>query len=91
MLVDDIEFEYSPVAQLVEQVTVNHRVAGSSPAGGAIVRCCCGAMKSICIVYSIHRTQFIEARFPYCIRTSEEEVDISKVCLNLRCDRVQTV
>ena len=27
---------YSSVAQLVEQVTVNHRVVGSSPAGGAI-------------------------------------------------------
>ena len=27
---------YSPVAQLVEQVTVNHWVAGSSPAWGAI-------------------------------------------------------
>ena len=28
---------YSPVAQLVEQMTVNHRVVGSSPAGGAIL------------------------------------------------------
>ena len=27
--------EYSPVAQSVEQVTVNHRVGGSSPSGGA--------------------------------------------------------
>lgn len=26
---------YSPLAQSVEQVTVNHWVAGSSPAGGA--------------------------------------------------------
>ena len=26
----------SPIAQLVEQMTVNHRVAGSSPARGAI-------------------------------------------------------
>jgi hypothetical protein len=28
---------HSPVAQSVEQVTVNHRVAGSSPAGGAFI------------------------------------------------------
>ena len=27
---------HSGVAQLVEQVTVNHRVAGSSPAAGAL-------------------------------------------------------
>ncbi len=27
----------SPIAQLVEQMTVNHRVAGSSPARGANV------------------------------------------------------
>lgn len=27
----------SPVAQLVEQVAVNHRVAGSSPARGALI------------------------------------------------------
>ena len=27
----------SPVAQLVEQVAVNHPVAGSSPAGGALL------------------------------------------------------
>ena len=26
---------YSPIAQLVEQMTVNHWVAGSSPARGA--------------------------------------------------------
>jgi hypothetical protein len=29
------EFGYSPLAQSVEQMTVNHWVAGSSPAGGA--------------------------------------------------------
>ena len=29
-------FDYSALAQLVEQLTVNQRVAGSSPAGGAI-------------------------------------------------------
>ena len=28
--------DYSALAQLVEQLTVNQRVAGSSPAGGAI-------------------------------------------------------
>ena len=28
--------DYSALAQLVEQMTVNHWVAGSSPAGGAI-------------------------------------------------------
>ena len=28
-------FKYSPIAQSVERVTVNHDVAGSSPAGGA--------------------------------------------------------
>ena len=27
--------QYSAIAQLVEQVAVNHRVAGSSPARGA--------------------------------------------------------
>ena len=27
----------SPIAQLVEQMTVNHRVAGSSPARGAML------------------------------------------------------
>ena len=27
--------DYSALAQLVEQMTVNHWVAGSSPAGGA--------------------------------------------------------
>ena len=34
----DTEFKgsYSPVAQSVEQVAVNHPVAGSSPARGAI-------------------------------------------------------
>lgn len=32
--------ERSPVAQLVEQVTVNHRVGGSSPSRGAIFRPC---------------------------------------------------
>ena len=31
-----IEPNYSALAQLVEQLTVNQRVAGSSPAGGAI-------------------------------------------------------
>ena len=30
-------FNYSPIAQLVEQMTVNHWVAGSSPARGANV------------------------------------------------------
>ena len=30
-------FRHSPVAQLVEQLTVNQRVAGSSPAGGAFL------------------------------------------------------
>ena len=30
--------EYSPVAQSVEQVAVNHPVAGSSPARGAIAK-----------------------------------------------------
>ena len=29
---------YSSLAQLVERMTVNHDVAGSSPAGGAIKR-----------------------------------------------------
>ena len=29
----------SPIAQLVEQMAVNHRVAGSSPARGAIFLC----------------------------------------------------
>jgi hypothetical protein len=32
-----IPLRSSPVAQLVEQVTVNHRVAGSIPARGAII------------------------------------------------------
>ena len=31
-----IREHYSALAQLVEQMTVNHWVAGSSPAGGAI-------------------------------------------------------
>ncbi len=31
------EKQYSPVAQSVEQLTVNQRVAGSSPAGGAFL------------------------------------------------------
>ena len=30
-----VEINYSPVAQLVEQMTVNHRVRGSSPRRGA--------------------------------------------------------
>ena len=30
-------FLYSSLAQLVERMTVNHDVAGSSPAGGAII------------------------------------------------------
>ena len=29
--------EYSSIAQLAERMTVNHDVAGSSPAGGAII------------------------------------------------------
>jgi hypothetical protein len=29
--------DFSPVAQSVEQVTVNHWVGGSSPSGGAII------------------------------------------------------
>src|SRR3954462_5201532 len=29
---------YSRVAQVVEQVTVNHRVGGSSPSSGAVIR-----------------------------------------------------
>ena len=29
---------YSPIAQSVEHMTVNHRVVGSSPTGGAILR-----------------------------------------------------
>jgi hypothetical protein len=32
----DLTVGNSPLAQPVEQVTVNHWVAGSSPAGGAI-------------------------------------------------------
>ena len=32
-----LENRRSPVAQLVEQVAVNHPVAGSSPAGGALL------------------------------------------------------
>ena len=32
---DDVSFDDSALAQLVEQMTVNHWVAGSSPAGGA--------------------------------------------------------
>ncbi len=33
-----LERRYSSVAQLVEQVTVNHRVGGSSPSRGAILK-----------------------------------------------------
>ncbi len=36
-MVYNIFIEPSPVAQLVEQVAVNHPVAGSSPARGAIL------------------------------------------------------
>ena len=32
-----LSFKYSRVAQLVEQLTVNQLVAGSSPASGAII------------------------------------------------------
>ena len=32
----DPAFDYSALAQLVEQMTVNHWVAGSSPAGGPL-------------------------------------------------------
>ncbi len=32
-----VEINYSPVAQLVEQMTVNHRVRGSSPRRGATI------------------------------------------------------
>jgi len=33
-----IPFSYSPVAQSAERVTVNHHVAGSNPARGAILK-----------------------------------------------------
>ena len=35
IFVKDLKHKWSPVAQLVEQVAVNHWVAGSSPARGA--------------------------------------------------------
>gem|GEM_PF-6903940 len=35
IFVKDLNHRWSPVAQLVEQVAVNHWVAGSSPARGA--------------------------------------------------------
>lgn len=38
MLIENL-IKHSRVAQLVEQVAVNHRVAGSSPASGASTFC----------------------------------------------------
>ena len=35
-LLQAVVTDYSPVAQLVERVTVNHQVGGSSPSRGAI-------------------------------------------------------
>lgn len=44
---------FSPVAQLVEQVTVNHRVTGSSPVWGAtqivIEQCLPNALQTVII------------------------------------------
>ena len=41
---------YSDIAQLVEQVTVNHWVAGSSPAVGASLDCLLVLMDNYCLM-----------------------------------------
>ena len=58
-----IQPEYSRVAQLVEQVAVNHRVAGSSPAAGADTNPAWRCPTTLCRVWSLGGSRFQRGKF----------------------------
>ncbi len=63
------EGAYSALAQLVEQLTVNQRVAGSSPAGGANFSPCSLGQESSLLISPINLT--VSAIGKSCISTSD--------------------
>src|SRR3954471_8062070 len=86
---------YSRVAQVVEQVTVNHRVGGSSPSSGAVIRL---ADASTCKKRALSKES---ARFAFCwtpagqglpfLRIYVTSLDRDQRSSGVNCDRLVAV
>ncbi len=75
-----VRFPFSSLAQLVERMTVNHDVAGPSPAGGAmIIGCIAACAKSLVFQgFFVFRTFFAVILFtnvfkPFWVQTCNQE------------------
>src|SRR5216117_153770 len=70
---------YSRVAQVVEQVTVNHRVGGSSPSSGAVIRL------AVIVRYDNGHSISTGARCRLCVTSVKESQSLRDHVSERRC------